>query len=54
MRLTSNGSLDARDATVSFLRNGRRIAAATVARDRASLEIEVELEAVPARAHGGA
>jgi len=29
------GSLDARDATVSFLRNGRRFAAATVSRDRA-------------------
>jgi NADPH-dependent 2,4-dienoyl-CoA reductase/sulfur reductase-like enzyme/nitrite reductase/ring-hydroxylating ferredoxin subunit len=39
-----DGSLDARDATVSFLRNGKRMAAATVSRDRASLEVEVELE----------
>jgi len=37
---------------VSFLRNGRRIAAATVARDRASLEIEVEMEAAAARTPG--
>jgi 3-phenylpropionate/trans-cinnamate dioxygenase ferredoxin reductase subunit len=40
-----DGSLDARDATVSYLRDGRRLAAATVFRDRANLEIEVELEA---------
>jgi apoptosis-inducing factor 3 len=39
-----DGSLDARDATVSFLRNGKRMAAATVSRDRACLEVEVELE----------
>jgi hypothetical protein len=42
-----DGSLDARDATVSFLRNGKRMAAATVSRDGASLEVEVELEAAP-------
>ena len=47
-----DGSLDARDATVSFLRNGRRMAAATVSRDRASLEVEVDLEAVAERTHG--
>jgi NADPH-dependent 2,4-dienoyl-CoA reductase/sulfur reductase-like enzyme len=39
-----DGSLDARDASVSFLRNGRRLAVATISRDRASLEAEVELE----------
>ena len=39
-----DGSLEARDATVSFLRNGHRLAVATVSRDRASLEAEVELE----------
>jgi NADPH-dependent 2,4-dienoyl-CoA reductase/sulfur reductase-like enzyme/nitrite reductase/ring-hydroxylating ferredoxin subunit len=48
-----DGSLDTRDATVSYLRTGRRVAAATVSRDRASLEIEVELEAVAERTHGG-
>jgi NADPH-dependent 2,4-dienoyl-CoA reductase/sulfur reductase-like enzyme len=39
-----DGSLDAHDASVSFLRGGRRLAVATIARDRASLEAEVELE----------
>jgi len=42
--ITIDGSLDARDATVSYVRDGRRLAAATVFRDRANLEIEVELE----------
>src|SRR5262249_6042095 len=41
-----DGSLDARDASVSFLRDGRRLAVATVSRDRESLQAEVELEAV--------
>ena len=39
-----DGSLDRRDASVSFLRNGRRLAVATVGRDRESLQAEVELE----------
>jgi NADPH-dependent 2,4-dienoyl-CoA reductase/sulfur reductase-like enzyme/nitrite reductase/ring-hydroxylating ferredoxin subunit len=39
-----DGSLEARNASVSFLRNGHRLAVATVSRDRASLEAEVELE----------
>jgi len=38
------GSLDMRDASVSFVRDGRRLAVATVSRDRACLEAEVELE----------
>jgi apoptosis-inducing factor 3 len=38
------GSLDARDASVSFVRDGRTIAVATVGRDRACLEAEVNLE----------
>jgi 3-phenylpropionate/trans-cinnamate dioxygenase ferredoxin reductase subunit len=46
--ITVDGSLDARDATVSYLRDGRRLAAATISRDRANLEIEVELEQVAA------
>jgi NADPH-dependent 2,4-dienoyl-CoA reductase/sulfur reductase-like enzyme/nitrite reductase/ring-hydroxylating ferredoxin subunit len=47
-----DGSLDAGDATVSFLRGGRRLAAATVSRDRANLEIEVELEGSAGAARG--
>jgi len=39
------GSLEKRDASVSFLRGGRRLAVATISRDRANLEAEVELEA---------
>jgi apoptosis-inducing factor 3 len=42
-----DGSLEARDGSVSFLRNGVRLAVATVSRDRASLEAEVELEGHP-------
>jgi NADPH-dependent 2,4-dienoyl-CoA reductase/sulfur reductase-like enzyme len=42
--VTVDGSLEARDASVSFLRNGRRLAVATVSRDRASLEAEAEME----------
>jgi 3-phenylpropionate/trans-cinnamate dioxygenase ferredoxin reductase subunit len=39
-----DGSLDARDAAVTFTRDGRRLAVATVSRDRACLEAEVALE----------
>ena len=39
-----DGSLDARDASVSFIRGGRRLAVATISRDRENLEVEVELE----------
>jgi hypothetical protein len=39
-----DGSLDARDASVSFVRGGRTIAVATVGRDRACLEAERALE----------
>jgi len=38
------GSLQARDGAVSFMEKGRRIAIATVSRDRTSLEVEVEPE----------
>ncbi|MGH7468167.1 MAG: FAD-dependent oxidoreductase [Longimicrobiales bacterium] len=38
------GSIAQRDATLRFTRDGRTIAAATIFRDRESLEIEVELE----------
>jgi NADPH-dependent 2,4-dienoyl-CoA reductase/sulfur reductase-like enzyme/nitrite reductase/ring-hydroxylating ferredoxin subunit len=39
-----DGSLDARDASVSFLRAGRPLAVATVSRDRECLQAEVALE----------
>jgi len=39
-----DGSLDARDAAVSFWNGGRRLAVATVSRDVACLQAEVELE----------
>jgi len=44
-----DGSLDARDASVSFLRGARRLAVATVSRDRENLQAEVELEALTVR-----
>ncbi len=44
-----DGSLDARDATVTFLRDGRPHAVATVSRDRASLEAELQFERATAR-----
>jgi NADPH-dependent 2,4-dienoyl-CoA reductase/sulfur reductase-like enzyme len=42
------GSLDARDASVSFLNNGRRLAVATISRDRENLLAETELESLVA------
>jgi apoptosis-inducing factor 3 len=39
-----DGSLDARDAAVSFARNGRRLAVATISRDLENLRAEVALE----------
>ena len=42
--VTIDGSLDARDAAVSFMRGGRKLAVATVSRDRENLQAEVELE----------
>ena len=38
------GSLDAREASVSFVRGGRTLAVATVSRDRDSLQAELQLE----------
>jgi NADPH-dependent 2,4-dienoyl-CoA reductase/sulfur reductase-like enzyme len=43
-RVTIDGSLDRRDATVRFIQGGTTRAVATVSRDRASLEAEVALE----------
>jgi NADPH-dependent 2,4-dienoyl-CoA reductase/sulfur reductase-like enzyme/nitrite reductase/ring-hydroxylating ferredoxin subunit len=47
--VTVDGSLDSRDASVSFSRDGRRLAVATIERNRASLEAEVALERDRAR-----
>jgi NADPH-dependent 2,4-dienoyl-CoA reductase/sulfur reductase-like enzyme/nitrite reductase/ring-hydroxylating ferredoxin subunit len=41
---TIDGTLDARDCAVTYLRGGRRLAVATVFRDRESLEAEVAME----------
>ena len=43
-RVKIDGSLDGHDAEVTYLRDGRRLAVATVFRDRASLEAEVAME----------
>jgi len=43
-----DGSLDARDAVVRFVRAGGTVATATIGRDRGCLEAEVELERVTA------
>ena len=43
-RVQVDGSLEKQDAMVSFFKNDRRVAVATVSRDRASLQAEVELE----------
>jgi apoptosis-inducing factor 3 len=42
--VTVSGSLDARDAAVTFQRGGRTLAVATVSRDRENLEAEVAFE----------
>jgi 3-phenylpropionate/trans-cinnamate dioxygenase ferredoxin reductase subunit len=43
-RVTIDGSLDRRDATVRFIQGGTTKAVATVSRDRECLEAEVALE----------
>jgi apoptosis-inducing factor 3 len=39
-----DGSLDARDCAVTYTRGGRRLAVATIGRDRESLQSEVDME----------
>ena len=39
-----DGSFEARDCTVSYKRDGRTLAVATIARDRLSLETEASME----------
>jgi 3-phenylpropionate/trans-cinnamate dioxygenase ferredoxin reductase subunit len=43
-RTDIDGSLDQQDAAVSFFRDGRRLAVATISRDRAGLEAELAME----------
>jgi 3-phenylpropionate/trans-cinnamate dioxygenase ferredoxin reductase subunit len=38
--VTIDGSLDAHDCTITYLRSGKRLAVATLSRDRESLEAE--------------
>ena len=42
--VTTTGSLEARDACVRFIAGGKTLAVATVARDRDSLQAELEFE----------
>lgn len=48
-----DGSLEKRDASISFLRDGRKLAVASISRDRENLLAEVELEGMKAREHHG-
>lgn len=49
-RVTIDGSLDARDCSVSYLADGRTLALATIGRDLHSLRTEVEFERAIAKA----
>lgn len=49
-RVTIDGSLDARDCSVSYLAGGRTLAVATIGRDLQSLRTEVEFERAIAKA----
>jgi len=49
-RVEIEGSLDARDCTVSYLAGGRKVALATIGRDLQSLRTEVEVERAIAKA----
>ncbi len=48
-----DGSLGARDATVTYRRDGRTLAVATVGRDRVSLLAEMEMEGTRTESEGG-
>jgi hypothetical protein len=45
-----DGTLESRDCTVTYTRGGKRLAVATIFRDRESLQAEVELERAAGRA----
>ena len=44
-RVEIDGELDARDCSIAYIKGGRRLAVATIGRDRACLEAEVAMEA---------
>jgi len=46
-RVQIDGSLDAHDASITFLQGETRLAVATIGRDRACLEAELALESMP-------
>jgi apoptosis-inducing factor 3 len=43
-RIEIDGRLDAKDCTVTYQREGRKLAVVTIGRDRAGLEAEIEIE----------
>ena len=43
-RVEIDGSLDAQDCSVAYMKGGKRLAVATVSRDRESLEAEAAME----------
>jgi len=45
-RVEIDGSLAAKDCTVSYRQGGRKLAVLTIARDRGSLAAEIELERI--------
>jgi len=45
-RVEIDGSLAAKDCTVTYLRGGRKLAVVTIGRDRDSLAAEIELESM--------
>jgi hypothetical protein len=47
-RVEIDGSLAAKDCTVTYLQGGRKLAVLTIGRDRASLAAEIELEKMSA------
>ena len=44
-RIDIDGSLNARDCAVTYLRDGRALAVATISRDRINLQVEATMEA---------
>jgi hypothetical protein len=42
-----DGTLESRDCSVTYMRGGRRLAVATISRDRESLQAELAMERQP-------
>ena len=47
MRSRSTARLESHDCAVSYMRAGRRLAVATISRDRESLQAELDMERRP-------